>query len=646
MRNKYRWTYNTGLAALFNLFLSVMSFMLCRLIFVLVNYRYFTDLTIDRLLTMFKGGLTFDISAVLYTNILYIVFMLFPVHYKENKLYQLFTKGLFLFVNTVAIVVNLMDTVFFQYTNRRTTASIFSEFQSEGNILSIIGIEAARHWYLVIGAIVLIYLLYRCYKTPVTAIQIPNKWAYYLVQVCVLCVSGYLIVCGMRGGIGQSVRPITISNANKYVEAPIETAIVLNTPFSLYRTFGKKPFNVPAYWADREAMENTYSPLHQPGKNKDFTPLNVVVIILEGFGKENSGFLNPHLENGLYKGYTPFLDSLLKEGLTYKYSFANGRKSIDAMPSVLSSIPMFVEPFILTPASLNELSGIAGELKKKDYYTAFFHGAPNGSMGFDSYAKTSGFVDYFGMDEYGNRNDDDGNWGIWDEPFLQFFAKKLNTFRQPFMSSVFTLSSHHPYILPPGYEGRFPKGKIPIHQCIGYTDYALQRFFEAISGEEWFKNTLFVITADHTNANDHAEYQTSQGLFSIPVLFYRPNGELKGYDQERIASQNDIMPTVLEYLGYDNPYIAFGTDLLQVEPEETFAVNYFNGIYQFFKGDYLLQFDGESAVALYRFKTDIMLTDNLLAVTDEDTLAPLLSQLKSIIQQYMERMTENRMIVK
>lgn len=646
MSNRYRWIYNTGFALISNLFLAMLCFMLCRVVFVLVNYGYFTDLTFARLWRMFEGGLKFDLTAILYTNLLYLVFMLFPIHYKETKQYQQIAKWLFIVPNVAAIITNLMDTVFFQYTNRRTTASIFSEFGSEDNLLGIIGLEAARHWYLLLFAAALVYFLIRFYKKPGISVPIPNKWAYYLTHAIILCVSGYFVVCGMRGGIGMSVRPITLSNANKYVDTPIETAIVLNTPFSIYRTLGKKPFSIPDYWKDREAMQHRFSPLHQPDGNNEFTPLNVIVIILESFGKENSGFLNPQLENGTYKGYTPFLDSLLQEGRTYKYAYSNGRKSIDAMPSILSSLPMFVEPFVLTPASLNELSGIAGELRKKDYYTAFFHGAPNGSMGFDAYAQTSGFTDYFGMTEYNNKQDDDGNWGIWDEPFLQFMAKKLNTFRQPFMSSVFTLSSHHPFLLPPGYENKFPKGNIPIHQCIGYSDNALKKFFETISGEDWFKNTLFVITADHTNAKDHAEYQTAQGLYAIPVLFYRPTGELKGYDEERIASQIDIMPTVLNYLGYDHPYIAFGSDLFGVKPEDTFAVNYFNGIYQFFKGDYLLQFDGEEPVALYLFKTDVMLTENLLPVTDEATLEPLVSQLKSIIQQYMERMVENQLIIK
>ncbi len=644
--SKHRWIYNTFSALIFNLILSITAFLLCRFIFIFVNHSYFTDLTFLRIMRMFEGGIMFDISAVLYTNVLYIALMLFPIHYKEGRLYQKVTKGLFLVTNIIVVIINLMDTVFFQYTNRRTTSSIFSEFKSEGNLLGIIGVEIINHWYLVLAAIVIGYLLYRFYKKPKTEIEIPRLTHYYLVHTLILCISGYLVVGGMRGGFGKGMRPITISNANKYTNTPIETSIVLNTPFAIYRTLGKKPFKVPNYWTDRDAMLSCYSPIHQPADSVQPKPLNVVILILESFGKENSGFLNPELENGTYKGYTPFLDSLMQESLTFKYSYANGRKSIDAMPSILSSIPMFIEPFILTPASLNELSGVAGELKKKGYHTSFFHGARSGSMGFDSYAHTSGFSYYFGQDEYNNMDDHDGHWGIWDEPFLQYFASKLKTFKQPFLSATFTLSSHHPFRIPIQYEGKFPKGNLPIHQGIGYTDHALKLFFEAAQKEAWFENTLFVITADHTNANDHKEYQTAQGVYAVPIIFYRPNGELKNYDQEHIASQIDIMPTVLNYLGYDEPYIAFGNDLLNTSSEDSFAVNYFNGIYQFFKKDYLLQFDGEKSVALYRFKSDIMLADNLLDSVDDATLTPLVNQLKSIIQQYMERMVENQLIIK
>ena len=178
----------------------------------------------------------------------------------------------------------------------------------------------------------------------------------------------------------------------------------------------------------------------------------------------------------------------------------------------------------------------------------------------------------------------------------------------------------------------------------GYTDHALKLFFEKVSKEPWYKNTLFVFTADHTNSPERPEYETESGLFSVPVVFYQPGSNLKGFRKDVIAQQIDIMPTVLGYLGYDKPFVSFGCDLLNTPAEDTYAVNYINGIYQFFKGDYLLQFDGRNAVAMYAFKTDKLLEHNLLGQIDVQQ--SMEDELKAIIQQYMIRMNNDELVVK
>lgn len=630
------------LAALCNLAISYLLFMLCRFVFLWVNYSYYAELTGAELLKIVQGGLVFDTSAIVYVNALYILLMFIPLHYKEQKRYQQVAKGVFVFTNSIALLMNLMDTVYFQFTNRRTTASVFNEFSHEDNILGIVGVELVNHWYLTLLALVLIVGLFKLYRSPFGKPQKLNGWRYYGVQaVCLVAIVPFCIF-GMRGGIGAAVRPITVSNANQYVNRPIETALVLNTPFAVIRTIGKKPFVVPFYFKEEAALEKAYTPVHLPGDSVQFHPLNVVVFIMESFGKEYIGALNKELDGGKYKGYTPFLDSLISESLTFEYSFANGRKSIDGMPSVLSGIPMFVEPFFLTPASMNKVSGIGGELRKKGYYTAFFHGAENGSMGFEAFSRATGFEYYYGRTEYNNDADFDGRWAIWDEEFFQFFADKLTSFRQPFAAALFSASSHHPFVIPERYKGKFPKGTLPIHQCIGYSDYALKRFFEKASREPWFENTLFVITADHTNQAEHPEYLTESGTFAVPVIFYRPGGELKGH-VNAIAQQIDIMPTVLGYLGYDQPYIAFGVDLLKTPSEQTYAVNYVNGVYQYHKGNYLLQFDGEKVIALYDFTSDRLLAHNLLG-TQPELQAEMEKELKAMIQQYMSRMNTDRLV--
>lgn len=345
---------------------------------------------------------------------------------------------------------------------------MFSEFKNENNLGSIFGVELLRHWYLVLIGVVLIAALWYFYRMPKgerpEAVKRPYRLKpmarYYAVQTVCLVVFVPFCVAGMRGGFTTAVRPITISNANQYVERPQEAAIVLNTPFSIIRTIDKPIFEVPNYYTEKQ-LNAIYSPIHHPSDTLVKRKKNVVVIIIESFGREYIGGFNKWLDGGKYKGYTPFVDSLMQHSATYLYSYCNGRKSIDGMPSILSSIPMFVEPFFLTPASMNNVSGLAGELKKEGYYSAFFHGAENGSMGFQAFARTTGFTDYFGRTEYnadkrfGGDKDFDGTWAIWDEPFMQFYATKMGEMKQPFMTALFTASSHHPYVIPDEYKKVF-----------------------------------------------------------------------------------------------------------------------------------------------------------------------------------------------
>lgn len=649
-------TYNSFaplLTVVCNLVLAYVVYFVCRIVFLLTNYSSFSDnLTAGHLMEMLRGGFLFDSSAIMYTNVLWIVMVLFPIHLKETPTYRKVCKWLFVVVNSLAVVMNLCDCVYFQYTSRRTTSTVFSEFSHEGNLAGIFGTELIRHWYLLLIGVVLIYALWRLYLSHNLKRHTICWWRYSLATLVSILLMVPCIVGGMRGGLAHSVRPITVSNANQYVNHPTEAAIVLNTPFSLIRTIGKNVFEEPKYFTDEKQMLSYYSPIHQPAPGTVMNKKNVVVLIVESFGREYIGSLNRDLDGGKYRGYTPFVDSLITHSLTFEYTFANGRKSIDAMPSTLSSIPMMVEPFFLTPASMNDLTGLAGMLHDKGYYSAFFHGAQNGSMGFEAFARATGYDKYFGRTEYnadpkgGGDADFDGMWAVWDEPYLQHVVRMVNGFKQPFVASVFTASSHHPFKVPEQYAATFKdKGGQPIHKCVRYTDMALRKFFEAANKQPWYRNTVFVLVADHTNQNTHPYYKTDQGLYSIPIIFYTPDGSLEtGMKQGVIAQQIDVLPTLMGILGYDKPYIAFGCDVLHTPTAQTWAFNYNNGVYQYFKGDFLLQFDGQKTKALYRFKTDPLLKQNLAGKLPNQS--QLENELKSLIQQYMHRMTTNTLIMK
>lgn len=657
MMNKRSFLLLTPLATtIYNLMLVYVVYFLARVLYLLLNYSYFAvDMTYGHLLELFIGGLVFDTSAILVTNSLYIVLMLLPWHGKETHLYQQVCKWVFLCINGLALFVNCCDAVYFRFTMRRTTTTIFSEFSNEGNILSIFFQELVNHFYLVFIFGVIVWALYKFYRSTRLRQRHYVWWQYDVTMLLSLLFVAPFMVAGIRGGFTTAVRPITISNANQYADHPIEAALVLNTPFSLYRSIGKDVFVVPDYFSPKD-LEVIYSPIHQPDivtndsvdSDTTFVKKNVVVLIVESFGREYIGALNKSLDGGRYKGYTPFVDSLIAHSVTFTHSYCNGRKSIDGMPSILSSIPMFVEPFFLTPASMNHVSGIARLLGNEGYETAFFHGAQRGSMGFQAFANATGFKAYYGREDFnadsrfGNDDDFDGTWAIWDEPFLQYYGAKMSEMKEPFMTAVFTASSHHPYVVPEKYQEIYPEEGLIIHKCIRYTDMAIRKFFDRVSHEPWFNNTIFVLTSDHTNLSDHAYYQTDLGGFCSPIIIYEPGNQARIPEiQDKIAQQIDILPTVMGMLHYPKPYFAFGIDLFNTPSEDTWAVNYLNGIYQYVKREHVLQFDGEKTIGVYALSDSLMQNDLNGRLPDQPWME---QQLKAIIQQYMSRMVEDRLM--
>ena len=615
---------------------------LSRLFFFFINSDLYPEVSTAHLVEMLLGGMRFDLTAVLYLSSVYLVLALLPLPLKvrNHRVYQTITRLFYLIPNAVGILVNCADMVYVRFTDRRTTCTFFAEFQHDSNLGTILLQSLWQYWYVTLFALAAIAILISCSTKSGSLNPQPSilnilsqrgrgdtsPLFYYLRETLLLCLIAYFTVIGIRGGFGRYTRPITISNALQYADRPQETAIILNTPFSLMKSLENETYRNPHYF-ERQDLEQIMSPIHRPDERAQEKRLNVVVLILESFSKEYIGFYNnPPFKGGIGRGsLTPFLDSLLAQSVTYTYSYASGRKSIDAMPSVLSSIPMLIEPYVVTPYATNEVSSLADCLNRKGYTTAFFHGAPNGSMGFQAFARAAHFNRYYGMDEYNGEDAFDGTWAIWDEEFLQFFAHTMDTLPQPFLTTVFTASSHHPFKIPTRYEGHFPQGTIPLHQCVAYTDFALQRFFDYASQQPWFDNTLFVLTADHTNQLTTPEYRNTRGLFAVPIAFYSPARLAPDVRSQSAVSQIDIMPSVLNFLGYDKPYFAFGEDCLTQPKKHPWAVIYNHPLFEILSPE-----------------SEVVLNERTPANAEEEVM---LQYLKAFIQQYTDRMINNQLTI-
>lgn len=643
---------STPAGLVLNLLWVYICYTMCRAVFLAENWTMFrSGITLQVACDIFIGGLRFDTSAIFYTNSLFILLYLLPLHLKERRGYWIFTKAIYLTVNAVCLLLNLVDTVFFEFRKHRTSMAVFEEFKGENNLGGIAGTEIINHWYLVVFFIAMLGFMWICYRRPATPGRPLRR--YYITQTITLLVFVPIAIFGMRGNtFFSATRPIAVSYAHKFVNDPLQTGIVLNTPFSIIRTINQMAPETPVYFTDPARLDALYSPLHLPSDSAVVRRKNVVILIVESFAQEFVGALNRHLDGGTYKGYTPFVDSLLTQSLYFDQSFANTYFSIDAPPAIFASIPRMKRPFVTSPYSLNHLNSLATETANMGYHSAFFHGADNESLGFNAFVRSIGFGRYYGKNEFlanpsfGGMREFDGKWGIWDEPFLQFFCATLTTeMPEPFLAGVFTLSSHHPFNIPKQYRDTFPdEGLHQLHKCIRYTDHSLRRFFETASKQPWYKNTIFVITADHASSKrTHEEYFGEVGGFRVPIIFFDPSGEMPRGKHPGIVQQMDIMPTILGYLGYDRPYIAFGKDILNTPPEQTWAFNW-DLFPQYFKGDYVLRSDGTEVTEVYNYREDPLLKNNLKGRFEGQQ--QMADEMNAIIQSYMERMKADNVTVK
>lgn len=642
--------------------IAFLLFFFGRLFFLLLNLSHFSYLGVYDTIRLFIFGMRFDMSVIAYSNLPVIILHIIPGgKFKYNKWYQGFIKYYFLFVNSLLLLINLSDARFFDFTLKRSTAFMLTFLKTSTDVPLLIPRFIIDYWYVPVTWLVLSALAWYLYsltdnkrKGPVPAKG--NKLKNISYQALAFIILLALSVVGARGGMQP--KPLAILNASQYSSAK-DAPLVLNTPFTVMKTLKYKSFVVEEYYPLDECQK-IYPTLHQYDySDTSFKKINIVILVLESFSREYSGYLNH------YKGYTPFLDSLMQHSLLFTHAFSNGLRSIDGIPCIASSIPDLMEdPFLFSDYNTDNISSLANILKEKGYQTAFFHGGNNGTMNFDAYAKMAGFDAYYGHTEYKKEEDDgeknyDGYWGIYDHAFLQYLAGKLNTFKQPFFVLEFTLSSHNPYKVPEEYEDKFPKTIVKIHRVVQYSDFALNQFFKTASTMPWFKNTLFVISADHPghsisvaeNSQIHDEhkklndyqlkyYKNTVGRFAIPILFYFPGDSLQGKESITIQ-QSDILPSVLDYLGYNRTFIAFGNSVFNDNANHV-AFEYVNGYYQIIQGDYSLLFDGNSSVVLYNNKKD---PDHEVNLIDEkkEIANKLETLIKAVVEQYNYRLIKNKL---
>ena len=626
----------------YRILLAYFFYFIARILFYFYNADLLLVDSISDFASLCYHGLAFDTTAILYVNLLFIIFSILPLHLNTNPGYQKFLFHLYFITNLAAYATNYIDFIYYKYTQARTTIAAMNVIRHETNKSNLFFSFLVDYWdvfFLFVGFSAL--WIYGYKKVKIHTFQPSKKLAYFGFSTIGFLFISAMIIGGIRGGdFKKSTRPINLLDASRHVKNIVHSDIVLNTPFAIIRTLFSNSF-VKTDFKDvtDKVIQEQIQPIKTYRNNPETKP-NVVIFILESYSREYIGAFNKKLGIANYKSHAPFLDSLAQHSFIFTNAYANGRQSIHGMSSVLAGIPSFKDAFTSSPYPKQKIESLVSTLKSEGYDTSFFHGAANGSMGFLGFSNILGMDHYYGRTEYNDDSQFDGYWGIWDEPFLQYMKKTLDKKKTPFFASVFTVSSHEPYIIPDKYNNKFLEGDIPMHKCAEYTDYSLRQFFASAKKEPWFANTIFVMVADHGNQVFYDDYNKPINRFAVPILIYKPNSHFVGVD-ENLAQQIDIYPTILDMIGYKKPFRSWGRSLFDKTQSKPFVINSNGNSYNFLEGNYICTFDGKNATGFYD-KNDKGLQFNLIAKRNSEMNA-LELHCKAFIQDYMERVVDKKM---
>lgn len=563
-----------------NALLLLCCYMLCRMLFLAVNHEEFQAVTVQGLKALLRGGVRFDWAAVCYTNALYLLLLLCPLHWKENLLWQQVLKGVFVVTNALCLLLCLLDVAFYAHVGRHLTASIFWAGTTDW---AAIGWELFCHSYLLIPYAGMVWGLWKLYRMT-APVEYDSLRRYYLTGGAKVMVAVWVVVLSVRGLQGA---PLSSTDAVAYTHAPAEASLVLNAPYTVCRTMKKRPYIAPTKRSDLLPSAVSPTPPLYPatGKPWEGRRANVVVIFLDGVGNGHSAFFGKTLD------CTPFLDSLAKAGRTYEHTFGNGQTLTDAQVAVWASIPTMVESFFDSHAGMSELTTLPNLLKTRGY-TAITQSKTNKRptpclrlLGFDHCRETL-----------------------------------TGELPEPFVANV-TLSASA--------------------QTVKTADDALRNFFANARKQPWYERTLFVVAG--TGKGGEAFGETGD---DVPLLFFHPSDKKMRGTTPGIAQHIDVMPTVLNYLGYNKAYIAFGRDLFRSASKQAFAIGCHDGTFHYRKGNLLLLSDGTNPIALYDFVHDPQLTQNLLHQRFPLKQQEMEAELNDFLCQYMTRMNENRLTVR
>jgi len=571
---------------------SLIFFGLFRLFLLLRYLKLAADIPAGDIGRAFLVGLRFDMVIVSYILILFFLPASFLPLSKSHKIQAAFLMilgavfGFFFLLSTI-------DLEFFGAYNARLNLLAVQYLETMGPALRTIWQEYPVIPYLLLWAVV--SALFIGIVFWIGQVHLGRSSCRPIWQRALLLLSGLgLLVLGARGTVSSS--PINWGYAY-FSQHNFPNQLALNGIFTLGRSIYQEMIEDSRSVAKKlsvttpdEAVRTVQHLVAHPAeaflsadyplvRRRDFpsasTPAtsaprrpNVVIIIMESFTAEFIGVLG-----GAYQA-SPQFDRLAQEGILFDRFYANGCRTNRGLTAILCSYPGLIGLSMMQKVeSQQPMLTLASVLKPLGYHNCFIYG---GDLNFDNmegFFRRHGFDRFVGQEDF-PKEAFQTEWGISDEEVFHRANQEFSRLPQPFVGVVLTVSNHEPYRIPTPY-AYYPPQHVQSRflNSFKYSDYALGRFFDEARKQPYFDHTLFVIVADHgKNLNYRTDLSLNQ--FHIPCLFYGPK-ILGGSSRRRIhtiASQIDILPTLIGILRQPLVHHCWGRDLLSLSEDEGYAM--------------------------------------------------------------------------
>jgi phosphoglycerol transferase MdoB-like AlkP superfamily enzyme len=619
--------------------LLLLVYFLLRIIFYAV---YFTGAGIGFLTlnSIFYRGLKTDITALTIINLPFLFIYFFGFSFINTRFRYPLAMAIVCISNFPFLAINLVDLAYYSFTMRRSTVDLLRVLGGSSKSWLFF---LTTYWYWVLLFAGLCTGLYYFFKRIIYAEKneaapalkftiIGRQWISRIVFLLILCITAR----------GWQKKPIMPATALLYV-SPQYQPLVNNSSFTfLYSLIRKQTSLTEKNYFSKTELDSLFPIRRQYTSASSFSRKNVVLFIMESFSKEYLDRNSPSFAQ------TPFLDSLMSRSIVCENAYAGSFESNKAIVGILSGIPSFMdEPLYYSPYSSTPFKGIGTLLKEKGYTTHFFMGAEYDHFGFAKLCKLTGIDNYYSADTYNNAKHHDGHWGIYDHYFFPYINNQLAKTAEPFFASIFNISTHHPYTLPDTLKNQYIiKGQGRAQNSITYYDFVLRNFFEQAKKTNWFKNTIFVFTADHTNWATLTDKTSLYNAYRIPVFFYMPGSIEEHTVITKPVQQPDIIPTILHLLNFNKPFVSFGKSIF--DSSQHTILSKINAVYQAMDTSWIIGYDErqEKTLYLYNYKTDTALKRNLINNSGNKAILRLKqTYIKAGIQRYHNSLIRKELMI-